>query len=63
MTHYTLAGRMAVAAFLVLAWTAAGLAQSAQQRTGATRPWGDVARRGTDDVEMVFIPPFGTTPC
>jgi hypothetical protein len=31
MTHYTLARRMAVAAFLVLTWAAAGLAQSAQR--------------------------------
>jgi formylglycine-generating enzyme required for sulfatase activity len=47
---------MAVAAFAVLVWAAAGLAQGPRDRPGRTWRWGDVARRGADDAEMVFIP-------
>ena len=56
MPHSTVGGRMAVAAFAVLVWAAAGLAQGPRDRPGRTWRWGDVARRGADDAEMVFIP-------
>jgi formylglycine-generating enzyme required for sulfatase activity len=56
MSHYTLRGSLAAGTLLILVWAAAGLAQGPRARPGSTWRWGDVARRGTDDAEMVFIP-------
>jgi len=56
MNHYTHRGALVTGTLLVLVWAATGLAQGPRGGPGSTWRWGDVARRGTDDAEMVFIP-------